>query len=280
MHERSEPTSTVDRRQNTTVRSTTKSVASSAYVNILVEGNEETRPTVTCKRARFPVYLPSRGATILDIPQYNAHKALTMDPLPEPSSSSIKRPTAAYSSLPELAKPFYVDPSERSYRHQYANIYFVRLVELRPVVEQAASDKWSRVRGELDAHSVGMACACLKESDVIGKPPLLPRILNVQRSQLCYIVGTVYMDMPLKPNVLEDMARDVSCRTAHFLTCIAHEIALDRSSRTSTQVLLCTRRRAPRGRVGSSATSRRSHTAGEGQRGRRAGHWYVSTCTS
>lgn len=42
-----------------------------------------------------------------------------------------------------------------------------------------------------------------------GKPPLLPRILNLQRSQLCYIVGTIYLDMPLKPNVLEDMARDV-----------------------------------------------------------------------
>jgi hypothetical protein len=48
---------------------------------------------------------------------------------------------------------------------------------------------------------------------VIGKPPLLPRILNLQRSQLCYIVGTVYLDMPLKPNVLEDMARDVSAPT-------------------------------------------------------------------
>ena len=39
---------------------------------------------------------------------------------------------------------------------------------------------------------------------------MLPRILNLQRSQLCYIVGTVYLDMPLKPNVLEDMARNVS----------------------------------------------------------------------
>lgn len=44
---------------------------------------------------------------------------------------------------------------------------------------------------------------------VKGNPPLLPRILNLTRSQLCYIVGTVYMEMPLKPNILEDMARDV-----------------------------------------------------------------------
>jgi len=49
-----------------------------------------------------------------------------------------------------------------------------------------------------------------QSADGLGKPPLLPRILNLQRSQLCYIVGTIYMDMPMKPNVLEDMARDVS----------------------------------------------------------------------
>lgn len=35
-------------------------------------------------------------------------------------------------------------------------------------------------------------------------------MLEVTKGKLCYIVGTVYMDMPLKPNVLEDLARDVS----------------------------------------------------------------------
>ncbi|KAL7422155.1 DNA polymerase delta small subunit Cdc1 [Cryptotrichosporon argae] len=99
----------------------------------------------------------------------------------------LRRATADYTSLPELSAPFLLDPATRSYKHQYSNIYFVRLVELRPVVEANAARKWKDVRGQ---------------------PPLLPRILNVQRSQLCYIVGTVYMEMPLKPNVLEDMARD------------------------------------------------------------------------
>ncbi|KAK8870000.1 hypothetical protein IAR55_000570 [Kwoniella newhampshirensis] len=107
--------------------------------------------------------------------------------LPVPSESVFTRPNPPYSSLPELSKPFLLDPASRSYKHQYANIYFVRLVELRPVVEERAQERWKSVR---------------------GKPPLLPRILNLTRSQLCYIVGTVYMDMPLKPNVLEDMARD------------------------------------------------------------------------
>ena len=43
-----------------------------------------------------------------------------------------------------------------------------------------------------------------------GSPKLVPRVLDVLKGQLCLVVGTVYMDMPLKPNVLEDIGRDVS----------------------------------------------------------------------
>ncbi|GMK55458.1 hypothetical protein CspeluHIS016_0205140 [Cutaneotrichosporon spelunceum] len=99
---------------------------------------------------------------------------------------SPKRPVVAYSSLPELSSPFFIDPATRSYKHQYSNIYFVRLIELRPIVEERAVERWANIR---------------------GNPPLLPRILNLQRGQLCYIVGTVYLDMPLKPNVLDEMAQ-------------------------------------------------------------------------
>lgn len=38
---------------------------------------------------------------------------------------------------------------------------------------------------------------------------MVPRVLDVTKGELCYIVGTVYMDMVLKPNILEDIGRDV-----------------------------------------------------------------------
>lgn len=41
-------------------------------------------------------------------------------------------------------------------------------------------------------------------------PRHVKRLLEVENGKLCYVVGTVYVDMPLKPNVLEDLARDVS----------------------------------------------------------------------
>ena len=51
----------------------------------------------------------------------------------------------------------------------------------------------------------------LTQSDMPqGSPKLVPRVLDVVKGQLCLVIGTVYMDMPLKPNVLEDIGRDVS----------------------------------------------------------------------
>jgi hypothetical protein len=35
------------------------------------------------------------------------------------------------------------------------------------------------------------------------------RVLDVRQGELGWVIGTVYMDLPLKPNVLEDLARDV-----------------------------------------------------------------------
>lgn len=45
-----------------------------------------------------------------------------------------------------------------------------------------------------------------------GNPVYISRVLDVVKGQLCWILGTVYMDMPLKPNVFEDLGRDVSAR--------------------------------------------------------------------
>jgi len=39
---------------------------------------------------------------------------------------------------------------------------------------------------------------------------MVPKVLEVTKGDLCWIVGTVYMEMPLKPNILEDIGKDVS----------------------------------------------------------------------
>ena len=40
-------------------------------------------------------------------------------------------------------------------------------------------------------------------------------MLDVRQGELCWVVGTVFMDMPLKPNILEDIAKEVGIRVAN-----------------------------------------------------------------
>lgn len=36
------------------------------------------------------------------------------------------------------------------------------------------------------------------------------RVLDVRQGEFCWVAGTVYRDMPLKPNILDDISKDVS----------------------------------------------------------------------
>jgi len=83
----------------------------------------------------------------------------------------------------------------------------VRLRLLREVVEKRAKKLWEHLNGMV--HFSDMSTP-VNASLSKGNPVLIPRVLEVTKSHLCYVVGTVYMDMPLKPNVMEDIARDVS----------------------------------------------------------------------
>lgn len=51
------------------------------------------------------------------------------------------------------------------------------------------------------------------------------RVLDVRQGALCWVTGTIYMDLPLKPNILDDVAKDVSwqdhdyCRNNGLIEC-------------------------------------------------------------
>jgi DNA polymerase delta subunit 2 len=80
---------------------------------------------------------------------------------------------------------------ERQYQQQYGDIYFLRLTKIKPAVEEIAATAW--------------------DGTVIGGEPAkrVDRVLDVRQGELCWVAGTVYMDMPLKPNVMEDISKDV-----------------------------------------------------------------------
>jgi DNA polymerase delta subunit 2 len=71
-------------------------------------------------------------------------------------------------------------------------MYFLRLTKLKPAVEQIASEAWDgfQIAGE--------------------EVQRVERVLDVRQGKLCCVAGTIYMDMPLKPNILDDISKDVS----------------------------------------------------------------------
>lgn len=37
----------------------------------------------------------------------------------------------------------------------------------------------------------------------------MDRVLDVRQGELCWVAGTVYMELPMKPNILEDLTKEV-----------------------------------------------------------------------
>ncbi|RCI08699.1 hypothetical protein L249_4834 [Ophiocordyceps polyrhachis-furcata BCC 54312] len=103
------------------------------------------------------------------------------DPLPSPPVRS----NTSYAPLPS----FDLD-KKRSYKQQYGDMYFLRLTKLRPFVDEAAAEAWrgTVIGGELARR--------------------VDRVLDVRQGELCWVSGTAYMDMPLKPNILDDVSKD------------------------------------------------------------------------
>jgi len=153
------------------------------------------------------------------------------------------RSQVAYDALPDLSSPLACPLGGRLYKAQFAPLYDLRLKVLRKKVLTNAQAKWENADGlrlfqqassadfsqgkgkerAEDSQGDGDAQMDVDESqaDEAGPtssmsllldahPKMVPRILEVQQGSICYIIGTVYCSMPLKPDVLEDLTREVS----------------------------------------------------------------------
>ncbi|KAL8798395.1 MAG: hypothetical protein Q9182_006689 [Xanthomendoza sp. 2 TL-2023] len=79
---------------------------------------------------------------------------------------------------------------QKHYQQQYGDMYFLRLAKLKPAVEAIADEEW-------------------RDFEIAGeKVHRVDRVLDVRQGELCWVAGTVYMDMPLKPNILDDISKD------------------------------------------------------------------------
>jgi DNA polymerase delta subunit 2 len=110
------------------------------------------------------------------------------------SNKNPRTPPPSLIRAPSSYKPLHTFTlaSTKHYQQQYSDIYFLRLAKLKPAVESIATEAWNgfQIAGE-----------------VVEK---VDRVLDVRQGKLCWVAGTIYMEMPLKPNILEDISKDVS----------------------------------------------------------------------
>ena len=92
---------------------------------------------------------------------------------------TIQRADAEYKSLDER---YHLSQAARNYDRQYAQLYFYRLVQMRPVLEQAAKSKWPGV-------------------------PIV-RVLDIPEQGEVVAIGTLYKEMALKPSILDEYTKE------------------------------------------------------------------------
>ncbi|KAH6492822.1 hypothetical protein HBI55_129360 [Parastagonospora nodorum] len=80
--------------------------------------------------------------------------------------------------------------ADRHYAQQFADMYFLRLAHLKAQVKARAQDAW---------HDFELGGA---------KAHFVERVLDVRQGELCWVVGTVFMDLAMKPNVLDDITKE------------------------------------------------------------------------
>lgn len=114
-------------------------------------------------------------------------------------------------------------------------MYFLRLTRIKPAVDEVAAAAW--------------------DGTVIGgeEAKRVDRVLDVRQGELCWVTGTVYMDMSLKPNILEDVSKDVRPFLPGRLGSTDTKLALDLGPDLEPEVLL-------RGRFGPDDAGRRLGT--------------------
>ncbi|KAL8730026.1 MAG: hypothetical protein Q9166_004350 [cf. Caloplaca sp. 2 TL-2023] len=99
----------------------------------------------------------------------------------------LNRQPSYYNSLDTFTL---ANGDQKHYQQQYGDMYFLRLAKLKPAVEAIADEEW-------------------KDFEIAGeKVRRVDRVLDVRQGELCWVAGTVYMDMPLKPNILDDISKD------------------------------------------------------------------------
>lgn len=139
---------------------------------------------------------------------------------------AVQRSEAQYDALTDLASPLLVPPASRRYNLQYSALYDYRLRRLKHPKGRllaAATKRWTdgvyeeeenTVINEESQTSTASTSSNAKSRKRGRREEPLPtanyvkRILDVKQGKICFVIGTIYCSMHLKPDVLEELTRE------------------------------------------------------------------------
>lgn len=94
----------------------------------------------------------------------------------------------------------------QSFKQQYASIYYIRLLKIRQALLDSAKKRWDALPGQTQFKILEKN---LFLTELIEKPVYVQKILDIRPGELCYMLGTVYLEMPAKPNVMNNLEDEV-----------------------------------------------------------------------
>lgn len=107
---------------------------------------------------------------------------------------------------------------KREYAQQYAPLYFHRLQTMRARLLKAAKARWGATTGSKSPASKSSSSS---SSSSMAGPRVVGKILELRPGEEVIVAGTLYKEMPLRPNILETYAKEVcACLATSFLILI------------------------------------------------------------
>lgn len=127
----------------------------------------------------------------------------------------VERLSAQYDNLQRLSDPLVVSLASRKYNRQFATLYDYRLRRLKHPkgrLVRMATEQWTEGKGSTSHLILGSSQGSSNQGS--GRDQIrasyVKRILDVKQGQICFVIGTIYCSMHLKPDVLEELTREVN----------------------------------------------------------------------
>lgn len=139
----------------------------------------------------FPIYLLIDPTLTYNIKMEYLNKSLAEDEVDTKEPQILERTKCSLKTSYEKQNLYVLPTKSRDYSRQFFAMYQQRLTMLKPRVDREATRKWGENTRQVNGKTIQH-----KE-----------KILDIVSGELCWVSGTIFLDMKHKLNILKDVER-------------------------------------------------------------------------